>query len=243
MIDNPCLPSRLIAHRGASAYAPENTLASFELLADFNVGWAEFDVILTADGIPVVIHDQVLSRTTDGKGLMSKTPSDQLSKLDAGRWFSDQYIDERVPHLSEVLDTLARMNIRPNIELKPSLGSEDQTARTVLSTVERIWPADKPAPLYSSFNYRCLQVLRDLSCTVNIALVMNHARGWKQKAEALNCVSVNLNHRYLRADVVREIKASDRLLLAFTVNSARRAKKLFSWGVDAVFSDYPDLLL
>ena len=232
----------VIGHRGAAGLAPENTIASLRRAKIEGASWVEFDVMLSACGVPVVIHDHSLDRTTDGHGLVAKTSLSDILSLDAGVWFSDKYRGEKVPELSAVLERLSALNIRPNIELKPTTGMEEETARAVLSTVESVWPHSLPKPLYSSFNYQCLQVMRELSRDAMLGLVLNFAEGWQAKADALACVSVHLNHRCISAKTASEIKSSGRMLLAFTVNNQKRAEKLFRLGVDAVFSDYPDLL-
>src|SRR5258708_11793081 len=98
---------RIIAHRGASAIAPENTLAAFRAAAVSGATWVEFDVSLTKDGRPVVFHDDLLDRTTDGTGLLAETPFEILTHLDAGSWFAPDFSGEMVPTLEEDLVTHA----------------------------------------------------------------------------------------------------------------------------------------
>jgi len=106
-----------IAHRGASYYAPENTMASFKLASEMNADMIELDVTLTRDNIPVVFHDRKLSRTTDGKGNISRYLLRELRELDAGLWFSELYKGTRIPTLEEVLEW-ASGTIALNIEIK-----------------------------------------------------------------------------------------------------------------------------
>ena len=133
LLDAPCL----IAHRGASAYTPENTLASFEALAGYRIDWVEFDVMLTSCGAPVVIHDHTLDRTTDGHGTVANTSLSEILSLDAGAWFSERFRGEKVPELSAVLERLSALNIRPNIELKPML--KKNVKRPSLKMQENSW--------------------------------------------------------------------------------------------------------
>src|SRR5580658_7344129 len=93
----------VIAHRGASAQAPENTMAAFRLATESGAKWVEFDVHLTQDGVPVIMHDDTLDRTTDGKGKIADASWADVQKLDAGSWFDKRFKGERVPHLDEVL--------------------------------------------------------------------------------------------------------------------------------------------
>jgi glycerophosphoryl diester phosphodiesterase len=112
----------LIAHRGASAYAPENTLAAFIKAQQLGVRWVEFDVMLTRCGEVVVIHDETLERTTDGVGEVSHYPYSYLQTLDAGSWFGAQFKGEKIPTLKEVLVFLAQHSMCVNVEVKAQAG-------------------------------------------------------------------------------------------------------------------------
>src|SRR3990167_2302278 len=97
----------VIAHRGASHLAPENTLASFIMASELPIEWVEFDVMLSKDQVPVVFHDDTLSRTTNGTGFIDQFTFDELRNLDAGSWFSSRFVGEKIPSLSEVIAFLA----------------------------------------------------------------------------------------------------------------------------------------
>src|SRR5687767_2537589 len=115
----------VIAHRGASFYAPENTMAAFRKAAQLGVNWVEFDVVATKDGMPVVFHDDELNRTTNGVGMLSDYSHAYLQTLDAGSWFDARFAGETIPTLAQVLTFLAEMKLNANIELK-ALGSNPQ---------------------------------------------------------------------------------------------------------------------
>lgn len=233
----------IIAHRGASAYAPENTLAAFDLALAYGAQWVEFDVMLSQDDEPFVIHDETLSRTTSGRGRMNEVDATYLSSLDAGNWFSKQYRGEKIPHFREVLKWLIFSNVQANIEIKPCVGFEEQTAVVVLSYLQRYWPQDLPLPLISSFDENVLTICRSLAPELPLGLLVHEWDGsWQKKAELLGCVSVHMNQRILTKDRAKEVKQAGFQLLSYTVNRKRLAEKLLSWGVDAVFSDYPNLL-
>ena len=112
-------PTQVIAHRGASAYAPENTLAAFRLAAEMNAPWFELDCTLSQDGDVVVIHDDTLNRTTPLKGRVMRTPTNLMTEADAGSWFDDEFSNEKIPLLSETLD-FAKDTIGVYIEIKNS---------------------------------------------------------------------------------------------------------------------------
>lgn len=235
---------KIIGHRGASAYAPENTLAAFNKALALGCRYLEFDVMLSADGEPFVFHDNTLKRTTNGHGEVGLVAAEYLHSLDAGRWFSRYFAGEKIPHLSDVLQWLNFTNVQANIEIKPYPGTGQQTTIAVLSLINRYWPVTKPLPLLSSFDWTVLSLCRDLSPEMPLGLLLDRWDDqWSIKAKELQCFSIHPNQRTLTFERVQMIKKQGYLILAYTVNRKRRANKLFEWGVDAVFSNYPDLLL
>lgn len=234
---------KIIGHRGASAYAPENTLAAFNKALAMGCRFVEFDVMCSADGEPFVFHDDKLKRTTNGRGEIGLVESSYLQSLDAGSWFSRQFKGERIPHFKEVLEWLSASDVQANIEIKPYPGTDDQTAITVLSHINRYWPKDKDLPLVSSFSWDALLMCRNIAPEMPLGLLFHvWDEQWLQKAKQLDCYSIHFNRRILTAERVKAIKDQGYIVCAYTVNRKRQANKLFKWGVDAVFSDYPDLL-
>ena len=130
----PELP-RVIGHRGAAAVAPENTLASLRRAKELGAGWVEFDVKLTRDGAAVLIHDERLERTTDGRGEVARTTLAELRKLDAGAWFDPAFAGERVPTLGDALALCGELGLGINVEVKPCPGREAETARVAVETL------------------------------------------------------------------------------------------------------------
>ena len=139
----------IFAHRGASAYAPENTLASFELAIHQEADAIELDAKLTADGQVVVIHDQTVNRTTDGNGRVGKMTLTQIRQLDAGSYFAAAFYDERIPTLEEVFETVGR-KILINIELTNYASMKDSLPEKVADLVRR-HQLEKRV-MFSSFN-------------------------------------------------------------------------------------------
>jgi len=233
----------LIAHRGASAVAPENTLAAFKKAKLLGASMVEFDVMLTADNIPVVIHDENIKRTTNGRGLVNSFSFEELKQLDAGRWFSRKFQGETIPCLKEVLEMLDAYDLKANVEIKPIKGAESDTVMMVMSYINQYWPDENDALLISSFNYEVLERVRSFSPEQPIGFLMDKwDDNWRKKITKLNCVSINLNHRCITQARIDELKTEDIKILSYTVNKEKKAKKLLSMGVDAVFSDYADLL-
>ncbi len=234
---------KIIGHRGAAAYAPENTLVSFEKAYHLGCRYIEFDVMLSADGEPFIFHDETLKRTTNGRGEIGLVTADYLQSLDAGNWFSKRFRGEKIPHFRDALDWLCRLDVNANIEIKPYPGTAQQTTVAVLAHLNRYWPADKPLPLVSSFDVKALSLCRTLAPELPLGLLIDRwDKDWLKKAQYLNCFSIHYSKRALTKTRAAEIKAAGYKLLAYTVNRKRQARKLFDWGVDAVFSDYPDLL-
>lgn len=238
------LVDKIIAHRGASAYAPENTIAAFDKALAMGSRCIEFDVMCSQDGEPFVFHDDNLKRTTNGKGEVGKVEASYIQGLDAGSWFSKHYKEERVPHFNEVLKWLSFSAVQANIEIKPYPGTAEQTTTAVLSALNRFWPADKPLPIISSFSMEVLVLCRSIAPEMPLGLLLcDWDAQWLEKAKQLDCYSIHFNRKVLNAERVKEVKDHGYIVCSYTVNRKRLANKLFKWGVDAVFSDYPDLLV
>ncbi len=187
----------IIGHRGAAALAPENTLAGFRVAAAAGVRWVEFDVKLTRDGVAVLMHDETLDRTTNGRGRVAETPLATLLALDAGGWFGAGFRDERVPTLIEACAELGRLGLGANIEIKPCPGRAAATAEAVVAAVAAHWPASLPPPLLSSFAPESLAVVRDRAAHLPRGLLVGRLQpDWRRQVDALGCASVNLGRRH-----------------------------------------------
>lgn len=227
----------IIAHRGASALAPENTMVCFKKAKECGINWLEFDVTVASCGEIVVFHDDTLLRTTGGAGNINDFSYVELQCLDAGSWFSPQFVGERIPTLKEVLLFLNHYKMAANIEIKPFVGHEAWLAKRVVEDIIKY--ANKTTPLLvTSFSKTILEQIRMLSPSLPLGYVMDDFnKNFLTICHELSLISVGINHLHLTAEQAKIIKASGRLLLAYTVNTVQCAKTLFSWGVDAVFSD------
>jgi glycerophosphoryl diester phosphodiesterase len=233
----------VIGHRGAAGCAPENTLAGFRMAKSIGCRWVEFDVRLTGDGAPVLLHDNRLERTTDGRGRVSARARAAIRRHDAGRWFGPAFAGERVPSLAEALALLAELNLGANIELKAVRGKEAATATSVAGLVGGAWPAPSAHVLISSFQRGTLEVARDHAPHLARGILFRSIpRDWRRIAEELGCATIHADHQRLDPSAVAEIRRAGYPLLAYTVNDAERAKRLFDWGVTSVFSDVPHRL-
>ena len=235
---------RLIGHRGAAAYAPENTLAAFDKASALGCHFIEFDVMLSADGEPFVFHDEKLKRTTNGRGNFGLVTAEYIRSLDAGSWYSKQFRGEKIPSLQDAIEWLATSGVQANIEIKPYPGFTEQTTIAVLTHINRYWPQDKKLPLISSFDQSALTLCHQLAPEIPLGLLLDKwHENWLQLASDLQCFSIHLSKRAATASRVSAIKQQGYVVYVYTINRKRKAAKLFEWGVDAVFSDYPDLLL
>lgn len=228
----------LIAHRGASTYAPENTLAAFLKARELGFQWVEFDVQLAACGSVVIIHDDTLNRTTNRQGYVHDFSSEELKIVDAGSWFSSHFAKEKIPTLSEAISCVNAQRLSANIEIKCRDGYEKEIAERVLTVIDQDWKGSHSKFFISSFSFEVLRSVRKKSASCQIAFLMDEwDTEWLKKCDEINAVSVNLNQAILTEERAAMIKSTGRLLLVYTVNDQLRAQELFSWGVDAVFTD------
>lgn len=244
LIINNLQPPKVIGHRGACGYSPENTMASLVKAYELGVKWIEFDVALTKDELPVIMHDEKLNRTTNGKGSLANATYEQIAQLDAGSWFSPEFSGEKVPLFTDFLFAASELNLGINVEIKPTLGMDFETAHSVVQELQNYWPDPTDHLLVSSFSLTSLAVARALDQRLYLALLADTwFPFWQDAVIQLNCISVNASHKILSPSRVAEIKAMGCYVMAYTVDNPIRAKELFSWGVDTVFSNVPDVIL
>jgi len=233
----------IIGHRGAAALAPENTLASFRAAAALGCRMVEFDVRLSADGVPVVFHDATLDRTTDGAGPVAARTLTDLKRLDSGRWFSPAFAGEPIPTLAETLALCLELGLAVNIEIKPDPGAERATTIAALDLATRTWPSHRPRPLISSFSRRALAAAAQIAPGWPRGLLLGRSlRDWRRPVERLACRTIHAAHQAFDVAVIADIHGAGLTALAYTVNDAGLAASLWRWGVTSVFSDNPAAL-
>lgn len=234
----------MIGHRGAAHCAPENTLAGLRRARALGCRWVEFDVRLTADGELILLHDDRLERTTDGRGKARALPLAAIRRCDAGVRFGPAFAGEGVPTLAEALGVLVELGLGANIELKAARGDGPETGAAAADLLARLWPRQLPGPLISSFHTEALTAARERAPEFPRGLLFRIIpRDWRLRAEALSGAAIGADHRLLRPAGVAEIRKSGYPVLAYTVNDPVRARELFAWGVASVFSDVPHLIL
>lgn len=235
---------KVIGHRGAKAYAPENTLSSIHAAADLGVEWVEVDVKLTKDGHAVIFHDEELDRCTGVHGLMKDFTLKEVREMDAGSWYGDSFIGEKIPTLEELLNTVLERKMGVNLEIKPCPGREVDTAEVALDVATRIWPDDLPPPLISSFQQVSLETAFDMMPEWPRGFLIDEPmENWRELAEYLEAATININGNTATRDMVEEYIELQKPLLAYTINDPQKARELLRWGVDSFFADNPDVII
>ncbi|PKN93369.1 MAG: hypothetical protein CVU44_10815 [Chloroflexi bacterium HGW-Chloroflexi-6] len=233
----------VFAHRGASAHAPENTLAAFKLAAEQGADGIEFDVKLSADGQVVVHHDPTLDRTTTGKGKIGDYSLAELKKLDAGAWFGEAYRGEPIPTLAEIFETVGN-KLFMNIELTNYATPFDKLVDKVAELVKRHHMEERI--LYSSFFPHNL--MRAGTLTPGLPrgqLALPGPAGWWQRRWG-NLLTIQAEHPFIgdvSAQSIARAHARGRRVYVWTVNDPSEMLRLQTLGVDGIIGDDPKLAL
>jgi glycerophosphoryl diester phosphodiesterase len=231
---------RIVAHRCGGALAPENTLAGLRISARLGCRGVEFDAMLSADGVPVLIHDETLERSTSGQGRVAETESAQLACLDAGRCHHPAFAGEPLPTLATALALCAELGLWANVEIKPAAGQEAETGRVVA----RYAAAAQGSLLLSSFSDAALgTAAHEAPHLLRALLVEEIPTDWRARMAAVGALALHASARDLSADGLSAVRAHGTPLACYTVNRRDDAERLLAAGVCAVFSDRPDLWL
>lgn len=237
----------VIAHRGASAYYPENTMAAFKAAFEMDAEMIELDVMITKDGVPVVFHDRTLNKKTNGTGPVKNYRLDQLKELDAGSWFDKKFAGEPIPTLEEVLE-FAAGKIALNIEIKTEAvtdelyeGLEEKSLKLV-----RKYGMENHV-IFSSFDYRAVEHLKKLDPEISVALLYNKKSSEKmlpsELVEKYGVDAFNCSYEQLNKKRLKNLKEHGIPAFIYTVNKKRVMRKLLNKGVQGIFTDKPDLLI
>lgn len=236
----------VIAHRGASAYAPENTHSSFKKAIEMNAEMIELDLVLTKDEVPVIIHDETLDRTTNGTGAPSDFTLAELKELDAGAWFDEKFKGEPFPTLEELL-SYTKDKIAVNIEIKHEAVTDIAERGIVdkaLEVIKRVGVENQV--IFSSFDYRVMEHLEKLAPEMPKAILYEESQAGdllpsqlveKYKVDAFNC-----SHRQLSDTWLKDLKDNQIPFFIYTVNDTNLMKSLIDMGAAGIFSDKPDVL-
>jgi len=227
-----------IAHRGASGSAPENTHAAFAAALSLGVDAIEIDCQLSADGVPVVIHDETLERTTSGIGPVRAKPWAELARLDAGAWKGDAFRGERIPRLEDVLDQLDGRVIL-NVEIK-SAGDIGAIEAPLVALVRA--RGALPWVIFSSFHEAAVRNVRAAAADAALGILWDRRPPAGAIALALELGSrcIVPSRRLAAPDLIAAAHARDLGVWVWTVNEPAEMRRLVDAGADALFSDYPE---
>jgi glycerophosphoryl diester phosphodiesterase len=241
-LTEPALLAPVVAHRGASADAPENTLAAVRLAAKQGVRCMELDVSISADDVPFVHHDNKLDRCTNGHGLLRDHTAAELDKLSADKGMPE-FAGEPLPRLTAVIDLLVELGAGLNLEIKPKPGLETETARAICQIIEAHWPSHLTL-VFSCFSKAALHEARLCLPEIPRALLVGAVpENWAEELNALGCRNLHCSEKSVTAAQVDVLRTAGFGVYCFAVNDTANARRLLDMGVHGVFSACPGKLL
>jgi glycerophosphoryl diester phosphodiesterase len=234
---------RYIAHRGAGKLAPENTLAAMRVGYAHGYRMVEFDVKLSGDGVPFLLHDDTLDRTTDGRGRADALTWAELAKLDAGSWHSAVYAGEMLPTLGAIARWSIANGVACNIEIKPSPGRESATGAAVALDARALWRGAPIAPLLSSFSEAAMAEAMAVAPELPRAMLFEKVPpDWPERLARLQCVALDTDYREIDPALVTAVHTAGYKMLCYTPNDPAKAAELVRWGADGIITDAVDVI-
>lgn len=238
-------------HRGASAYAPENTLAAFRRAAELGATWIEFDVQLSADGIPVILHDDTLARTTNlGQPLRpTQLTVARLKDLDAGSWFGPEFAGEKIPTLEEVLAEFGgKLGLNIEIKSTPNFEMDNGLEQTIAGLVRHYKLAD--SALISSFDPFRLASLNRHDPGLRLAFLFEVRPDRYPPdfdpivtAKSFHAVALHPPFRIIDRALIERTRANGLDLNTWTVNETADMQRMVELGLGIIITNYPDRLV
>ena len=232
---------KLFAHRGFSGKYPENTLLAFSRAAELDVFGVEFDVHLTADGQLVVIHDETINRTSNGTGFVKDMTLDELRQYDYGEWFGKQFAGERIPTLREVLAVFRKTAHVLNIEIKSDIFEYEGIEQLISEEIDTF--GMKERFIISSFNHESIQRFHQLQPTIQTGVLFSSLVVQLESYVASlpgDALHIPYYHAFRR--IIQEALQHGLPVRTFTVNDAAIARQLQTAGIEAIFTDVPDVV-
>jgi len=225
---------KFVAHRGGGALAPENTLGAMRKGAAMGFKGVEFDVMLAGDGTPVVIHDETVNRTTNGKGEVAKLSYPELSTFKTRN-------GESIPRYDEVVALCRELGLWANVEIKPAKGRERTTGEVVAKATRELWKGAPVAPLLSSFSPEALAAALQAAPELpRGGLCDKLPDGWRGLLEQLRCSAVHCNYKSLDRKLAADIHDAGYGIAVWTVNEPGDAQRLLDLGADCIITDALD---
>jgi len=236
-------PTRIIAHRGFSGQAPENTLVAIRQAIEVGADMVEVDVTLTADGHVICLHDETLNRTTNGQGLPTDHTLEAIRRLDAGSWFSPDYAGEKIPTLAEVLETV-KGRILINVEIKSEAVEHDVVPKVAALIAEHEM---LDSVVVSSFSPEALRQMKISDPTVITATLFNKelhtGRDPLEIMLEVGSRGFNISSKRVTPEMIERCHRHGIPVAVYTVNEPSDMRRMIEMGVDAVFTDHPDLMI
>ncbi|WP_327084777.1 glycerophosphodiester phosphodiesterase [Thalassobacillus devorans] len=232
----------IYAHRGASKLAPENTMPAFELAYHAGADGIETDVQLTKDGIPILIHDENVRRTTNGTGFVQDYTYKELKKLDAGSWFSSKFSDTPIVTLDEFLDWVQDKSMFLNIELKNNVIPYKHLEQTVYDHLKKYQLLEQT--VISSFNASSMERMKDIDPNISTALLSSKKiPELPGHLKRIGVTGFHTKYRLLNSNLAKTCRKHNLALRIYTVNRPTQMKKCFKLKCDGVFTDVPHLAM
>ncbi|HVC00505.1 MAG TPA: glycerophosphodiester phosphodiesterase family protein [Candidatus Dormibacteraeota bacterium] len=228
----------VIAHRGASAHAPENTLAAFALAAGMGASFIETDLRCTRDGRFVLLHDARVNRTTDGRGRLTQLELGKVRRLDAGSWFGRAFAGERIPTLEEGLALAGELGLGIYLEMKIPLDTAPLSA-----LAREFRPSDLDRVVFLSFRPAVLRAVQAVEPRSQTALLLRRARTSVVAAGAAGIRILAPHRKRMTKRLVGQARRAGLDVVTWTVNRRREMRKMLALGVDGIMTDWPDRLV
>ncbi|MGM8213345.1 glycerophosphodiester phosphodiesterase [Virgibacillus sp. W0430] len=233
------MQTKIIAHRGASKVAPENTLYAFQLAYEYGADGIETDVHLTKDRVPVLIHDEHVKRTSDGFGFIKDLTWKELKSFDFGSWFSDSYADAKIMSLEELLHWIRNRELFLNIELKNNKIDYPHLEEIVCDMIMHY--ELKQRTTLSSFNAKSIARLQKRTDAIEVAFLTSKSKfvGLASYAKAIGAQALHVKYRLLNKRLVKQCNALQLPIRVYTVNKFAHMHKCFLLECDGLFTDIP----
>ncbi|MCP8884427.1 glycerophosphoryl diester phosphodiesterase [Devosia sp. XJ19-1] len=232
------------AHRGASALAPENTIAAFRTAAEQGAKWVELDVALSMDGKLIVIHDDSVDRTSSGSGSLGELTGEQIASFDAGSWFDPRFAGERIPTLAETLVALGELGLSANVEIKQHKHhkSLDQLVEAVQADISHRAPGTKI--MISSFDPAALTAMHKLEPDLEMAMLWGRPpEDWAEQLAAIPATTIHMHFKALSIGMLEETTKRGIKVRAWTCNDPVQLVSFWGAGLGGVITDNPKLFL
>ena len=234
---------KIIGHRGASMYAPENSASSLKLASSMGINWIETDVQITLDNKLVIFHDEKLERTSNGEGFLALKKFSELKKLDIGSWFSKEFEGERILSLVEFLDLIKKYEFSLQLEIKHMHGKEYEIVEEIVKQIEPYLDYFKGKLFVSSFSEKCLRLFSRKLPKIPLALALSFVP--KFPDQIANEAGVDILHfgdEFVDNASLERLKKSKTEFAVATVNDKKRALFLLRNGVQSILTDDPKIL-